>query len=761
MPDPRLPNELDQVAASIDVWPRGLGELRYLLGSLPPLSPNSLPGSAPAFLPPDDGTVASTGTGGADANPTGSTEDTLSGPVPGSIPGSAITSGTLRTTAFASSIRPVTLVTALPGLPNALYPEGAFVYKTNDSPPRLYKVQGGAWVPGIGTNDLPDGSITATKILDGSITTPKMTANSISGDRITAGTLDATKIVADSITAGQIAVGAITASELHADAVTAAAIQAGAVTTAKLSVGDEMSGNLCPNGSFQNGVPAQVYGYGYSAVTQAADGVSDGKCLDIAVVNASTEGRYAWAEMPLVGGRTVTVSFKARNPGAGSPTGEWWLLCRRSGTAVGGFDYAYLAGSGIFADGGAWQTVDLGTVTLASDVVSGFVVCGIISNPGVGAGYTSHMRYEDVMVEYGSARTGYRPSLVGSNVVIDSSGITVTNGALTVQDANGKTWISGGAIATGAIDFDQLGSGAYDVISSNVPYNSFVSATAGALAVGANRDDAAGHTANCPGWTVWRSTGAATDTIVADTAYPGGKKASIGFAALGTSSTNNIVMTTDLLPVMPGAYVTPVWVRGYHTAVAGGPQVSMTILFYKADRSLLSTSAATQKLGGYVGAVDVVAGRDTWPIVAVPSNARYARIEFSIYEVLIHDAGNRMYIGSVGLLNRWDDESFAGTLSAETGVKIGSGTNYVGLFPMVTNTLNLVGSVQVSGGTDSVLGYKFNGTAVVGARKTGWGAPTGTATRTAFATDTVTLINLARAVKALIDDLRTHGLIGT
>ena len=51
-------------------------------------------------------------------------------------------------------------------------------------------------------------------------------------------------------------------------------------------------------------------------------------------------------------------------------------------------------------------------------------------------------------------------------------------------------------------------------------------------------------------------------------------------------------------------------------------------------------------------------------------------------------------------------------------------------------------------------------TQVVTARRTGWGAPTGTATRTAFATGSVTTAQLAERVKALIDDLTTHGLIG-
>ncbi len=52
------------------------------------------------------------------------------------------------------------------------------------------------------------------------------------------------------------------------------------------------------------------------------------------------------------------------------------------------------------------------------------------------------------------------------------------------------------------------------------------------------------------------------------------------------------------------------------------------------------------------------------------------------------------------------------------------------------------------------------GTQVVGARATGWAAMTGTATRTAYDTATVTTTQLAERVKALIDDLRSHGLIG-
>lgn len=56
---------------------------------------------------------------------------------------------------------------------------------------------------------------------------------------------------------------------------------------------------------------------------------------------------------------------------------------------------------------------------------------------------------------------------------------------------------------------------------------------------------------------------------------------------------------------------------------------------------------------------------------------------------------------------------------------------------------------------------RINTTQVVGSRRTGWTAATGSATRTTFDTTTVTTAQLAERVKALIDDLITHGLIGT
>ena len=74
-----------------------------------------------------------------------------------------------------------------------------------------------------------------------------------------------------------------------------------------------------------------------------------------------------------------------------------------------------------------------------------------------------------------------------------------------------------------------------------------------------------------------------------------------------------------------------------------------------------------------------------------------------------------------------------------------------------TERLSVTGNIQLTNTADS---YKVGTNNVVGSRKTGWAAPTGTASRTTFGTTTVTTEQLAERVKALIDDLTSHGLIG-
>lgn len=69
-------------------------------------------------------------------------------------------------------------------------------------------------------------------------------------------------------------------------------------------------------------------------------------------------------------------------------------------------------------------------------------------------------------------------------------------------------------------------------------------------------------------------------------------------------------------------------------------------------------------------------------------------------------------------------------------------------------------SLAVAGDADVSGDYKVDSVKVVSNRRTGWGAPTGTASRATFETSGATVGQLAQRLKALIDDLLAHGLIG-
>lgn len=79
------------------------------------------------------------------------------------------------------------------------------------------------------------------------------------------------------------------------------------------------------------------------------------------------------------------------------------------------------------------------------------------------------------------------------------------------------------------------------------------------------------------------------------------------------------------------------------------------------------------------------------------------------------------------------------------------------------DTLDNALQVDGSGNTTIPTGahFRINGQNIIGDRSTGWAAATGTATRTAFDTATVTVSQLAERVKAILDDLITdHGIFG-
>lgn len=126
-------------------------------------------------------------------------------------------------------------------------------------------------------------------------------------------------------------------------------------------------------------------------------------------------------------------------------------------------------------------------------------------------------------------------------------------------------------------------------------------------------------------------------------------------------------------------------------------------------------------------------------------NDNLARVDFYAWD------GSGFFPGAVFQLvanQAWTGSAHGSRITLN--VVADGGTSTVEMVRFTATALDLRnGAVLQSGGTQ-----------VVDSRKTGWTAATGTATRTTFATTTVTTELLAQRVKALIDDLISHGLIG-
>ena len=198
------------------------------------------------------------------------------------VTGAKIAAAAIDATKFASGIKPVEIVSSLPG---PTHVQGRVVFLTTDN--KMYRNTGSGWVATVPSVDITGqltdsqiaalaaakltGQITSTQITDDAITTPKLAAgavtaaeiaaNAIIAGKIAAGVITATELAADSVTTAKIAANAVTANEIAANAIIAGKIAAGAVSaeqiaakaiTAKHLIITDFN-NLAPNGSLSGG----------------------------------------------------------------------------------------------------------------------------------------------------------------------------------------------------------------------------------------------------------------------------------------------------------------------------------------------------------------------------------------------------------------------------------------------------------------------------------------------------------------------------
>lgn len=162
--------------------------------------------------------------------------------------------------------------------------------------------------------------------------------------------------------------------------------------------------------------------------------------------------------------------------------------------------------------------------------------------------------------------------------------------------------------------------------------------------------------------------------------------------------------------------------------------------------------------GGVVvdsGTLTIPAG--SGPSINVPANiqtAKGVRVEGGAFDGSDFKGAQFEYTGGVGWIAVLDSVTVPGTTTYQPIRAYGSIVEFwttaspSSVAPTLSATFSPTGLNLVAGRT-----YQINGVTVAGPRKTGWATATGTATRTTFATGSVTLPQLAERVKALIDDL--------
>jgi hypothetical protein len=196
------------------------------------------------------------------------------------------------------------------------------------------------------------------------------------------------------------------------------------------------------------------------------------------------------------------------------------------------------------------------------------------------------------------------------NVVIDSTGITISNGKLTLRDEWDSTVATASGFSGGWMDF--IGNGLYN------PY----------FAGGGAEDPlTVGRTGVLPYWTTAKVSTPAV-AVATGTSWPGGRY----LKAVISNIAQSVTATSDIVPIVPAQYYNAeAWVA-FQTVDAGvTAAVRMKVTFYKAD-GVTTTGTTDQTVGSYPtgSAVTTPFRLVSGPSVLSPNDARFAKLKLEL-----------------------------------------------------------------------------------------------------------------------------------
>jgi len=201
--------------------------------------------------------------------------------------------GTLPSSAFSQSLRPVEVVAALPSSGNF---QGRTVMLTTDN--KLYRYTGTAWTAAVPSTDISGqvsdaqiaglsaakvtGQLSDTQIAD--VATSKLTGT-INETQITDGAISTGKLAAGSVSTAKLAAGAVTADTIASNAITSVKIEAGAVVSAKIAAGAIETEKLAASAITAEKIAANAI----TADAIAADSITSAKIATGAITAAKVE----------------------------------------------------------------------------------------------------------------------------------------------------------------------------------------------------------------------------------------------------------------------------------------------------------------------------------------------------------------------------------------------------------------------------------------------------------------------------------------
>lgn len=222
----------------------------------------------------------------------------------GTIAAAQIANGAITLAKFSSGLGPVSIVGALPALPDSSYPQGAVVALTTDN--KLYRSTGTTWTKATDGADIVANSITAAQIAAASITTTQIAAGTIVGTNIAANTITSSQIAANAITSATIAAGAVVAGKIGTGAIVAGdgVIANAAITNALIGALAVDTANIA-NGAIVN---AKIGSLAVDAAKIADAAIGTAKIIDANITTLKVAGNAITFPYILAGTATTITS---------------------------------------------------------------------------------------------------------------------------------------------------------------------------------------------------------------------------------------------------------------------------------------------------------------------------------------------------------------------------------------------------------------------------------------------------------------------